>query len=167
MLVRAFAKVVATHPEALLVLTSGAAQMESAIQEEVERLGIGDSVRRLGRIPRGDLDWLVRHATALTFPSRFEGFGLPVLEAMGNGCPVIAADATALPEVVGDGGVLVAPDDLDGWAAAMVEVLCDAARRESLIEAGLAQSARYNWAASIDALLGAYERAGRSEPGER
>jgi alpha-1,3-rhamnosyl/mannosyltransferase len=169
-LVRAFAKVVAEQPEVLLVLTSGPAQMEDAIRQEVARLGIDASVRRLGRIPRGDLDWLVRHATALTFPSRFEGFGLPVLEAMGNGCPVIAADATALPEVVGEGGLLVDPDDVDGWAAAMLEVLGDADRREWLIEAGLAQTARYQWAASTTALLDAYRRAGRvavSEVGER
>jgi alpha-1,3-rhamnosyl/mannosyltransferase len=106
----------------------------------------------------------------LTFPSRFEGFGLPVLEAMGNGCPVIAADATALPEVVGEGGLLVDPDDVDGWAAAMLEVLGDADRRGWLIEAGLAQTARYQWAASTTALLDAYRRAGRvavSEVGER
>lgn len=159
-LVRAFAKVVAEHPGALLVLTGGPAQMEDAIGEEVARLGIGGSVRRLGRIPRGDLDWLVRHATALTFPSRFEGFGLPVLEAMGNGCPVIAADATALPEVVGEGGILVDPDDVDGWAATMVQVLNDADRRAWLIEAGFAQTARYQWAASTNALLDAYRRAG-------
>ena len=169
-LVRAFAKVVAEQPEVLLVLTSGPAQMEDAIKQDVARLGIDASVRRLGRIPRGDLDWLVRHATALTFPSRFEGFGLPVLEAMGNGCPVIAADATALPEVVGEGGVLVDPDDVDGWAAAMLEVLGDADRREWLIEAGLAQTARYQWAAATNALLDAYRRAGHaavSEVGER
>jgi alpha-1,3-rhamnosyl/mannosyltransferase len=167
MLVRAFAKAVAEHPGALLVLTSGPAQMEGAIGEEVARLGIGDSVRRLGRIPRGDLDWLVRHATALTFPSRFEGFGLPVLEAMGNGCPVIAADATALPEVVGDGGILVDPDDVDGWSAAMLQLLSDADLRSTLIGAGLAESMRYQWTASTDALLDAYERAGRSERGTR
>ena len=169
-LVRAFAKVVAEQPEVLLVLTSGPAQMEDAIRHEVARLGIDATVRRLGRIPRGDLDWLVRHATALTFPSRFEGFGLPVLEAMGNGCPVIAADATALPEVVGEGGVLVDPDDVDGWAAAMLEVLSDTDRRDWLIEAGLAQTARYQWAASTNALLDAYRRAGNiavSEVGER
>jgi alpha-1,3-rhamnosyl/mannosyltransferase len=169
-LVRAFAKVVVEHPEVLLVLTSGPAQMEDAVRQEVARLGIDGSVRRLGRIPRGDLDWLVRHATALTFPSRFEGFGLPVLEAMGNGCPVIAADATALPEVVGEGGVLVDPDDVDGWAAAMLEVLDDTDRRDWLIEAGLAQTARYQWAASTNALLDAYRRAGDvavAEGGER
>ena len=151
-LVRAFAQVVARHPDALLVLTNPAAQMEQAITDEVARLGIAANVRRLGRVPRGDLDWIVRHAVALAFPSRFEGFGLPVLEAMGNGCPVIASAASALPEVVGDSGILVDPDDTDGWAEAMLRLLEDPKARGWYIEAGLARTANYRWAASSAAL---------------
>ena len=157
-LVRALAKVVTQHPDALLVLTSNEAQMEGAIGEEIDRLGLADNVRRLGRIPRGDIDWIVRHATAVVFPSRYEGFGLPVLEAMGNGCPVIAADATALPEVVGEAGILVDPDDADGWAAAMARMLDDPAAREWHVEAGFARAASYRWSASTKALVDAYRR---------
>ena len=102
---------------------------------------------------------MLRHAVALTFPSRFEGFGLPVLEAMGNGCPVIAATATALPEVVGTAGILVDPGDVDGWARAMVEVLDDRDRRDWLVEAGYARTATYRWSHAVDAALAAYHRA--------
>ncbi|MEY2570165.1 MAG: hypothetical protein QOE63_515, partial [Acidimicrobiaceae bacterium] len=157
-LVRAFAQVVAKHPDALLVLTSSAAQMEQAIIDECAELGVTANIRRLGRVPRGDLDWIVRHAVAVTFPSRFEGFGLPVLEAMGNGCPVIASSTSALPEVVGEAGILVDPDDVHGWAAAMLRMLDEPATREWYVEAGLAQTARYRWAASTESLLAAYRR---------
>ena len=114
----------------------------------------------MGHIDRGDLNWLYKHAVALTFPSRFEGFGLPVLEAMGHGCPVIAAAATALPEVVGASGVLLSPDDPDAWAAAMIELLTDDARREWLAEAAIARTAEFRWSSSAKQLQHAYERAG-------
>jgi alpha-1,3-rhamnosyl/mannosyltransferase len=143
----------------LLVFTSNEAQMEATITEEIERLGLTENVRRLGRIPRGDIDWIVRNAAAVVFPSRYEGFGLPVLEAMGNGCPVIASAATALPEVVGEAGILVDPDDADGWAAAMACMLDDPAAREWHVEAGYARAAGYRWSASTAALVDAYRRA--------
>jgi len=158
-LVRAFADVIAKGADALLVLTHRADTMESQVLALTDALGVRDRVRRLGHVPRGDLDWLYTHAAALTFPSRFEGFGLPVLEAMGHGCPVIAANATALPEVVGDAGVLVDPDDVTGWAAAMFEVATDDDRRAALVHAGRARVAEFQWAASADALVDAYRRA--------
>ncbi|MEY2434193.1 MAG: hypothetical protein QOC92_3918, partial [Acidimicrobiaceae bacterium] len=101
-----------------------------------------------------------KHAVAMTFPSLFEGFGLPVLEAMGHGCPVIAAASTALPEVVGESGVLLAADDSDAWAAAMFELISDDARREWLAEAGIARTAEFRWSSSAQQLEHAYRRAG-------
>ena len=157
-LLRAFARVARDH-DTLLVLTGGEARQEDVLRAEIAALGIGERVRRLGRVPRGDLDWMLRHAVALTFPSRFEGFGLPVLEAMGNGCPVIAAAATALPEVVGPAGILVDPDDVGGWADAMVELLTDGRRREWFVEAGFARTAEFRWGQSVDAALAAYQLA--------
>jgi glycosyltransferase involved in cell wall biosynthesis len=108
---------------------------------------------------------LYADAVALTFPSRFEGFGLPVLEAMGNGCPVIASDTTAIPEVVGDAGVLLDPDDVAGWAAAMFEVATDEDHRSALAAAGRARVRRFDWASSAERLAHAYCRAAsRPEP---
>ena len=134
--------------------------MEQELLDLIGSLGVSDSIRRLGHIDRGDLNWLYKHAVALTFPSRFEGFGLPVLEAMGHGCPVIAAASTALPEVVGDSGVLLSPDDPDAWTAAMLELLTDDARREWLSEAAIARTAEFRWSASAKQLEQAYRRAG-------
>jgi len=82
-----------------------------------------------------------------------------VLEAMARACPVIAADATALPEVVGDAGLLVDPSDPDLWAQAMIDVLLDDARRKALGAAGLARAAMFTWTRAADALAGAYRQA--------
>jgi alpha-1,3-rhamnosyl/mannosyltransferase len=158
-LVRAFGDVVAKGSDTLLVLTHRADTMEAEVLDVAESLGVRERIRRVGHVPRGDLDWLFQHATALTFPSRFEGFGLPVLEAMGNGCPVIAANATALPDVVGDAGVLVDPDDVSGWAGAMLELSQDEARRQAFIEAGRARVGKFRWPSSAEALVGAYRSA--------
>jgi glycosyltransferase involved in cell wall biosynthesis len=144
-LVRAFARVAAERSDVALVLTGRAAGAESLVQHEIARLGLGDRVRRTGRVPRRDLLGLVAGADALAFPSRYEGFGLPVLEAMSLGTPVIAAAATALPEVVGDAGRLVDPDDLDGWSAAMLEGMSEH-ERERWAAAGRVRAAELSWA---------------------
>ncbi len=155
-LVQAFALVLATRPEAHLVLAGGAGAAEGALLAEIERLGAGRRVHRLGRIPRADVDALLDGATALTFPSRFEGFGAPVLEAMARGCPVIASNAAALPEVLDGAGRLLPPDDLRGWADAMISLLDDPAERRRLAEAGRRRAGAYTWHRSAAALLDAY-----------
>ncbi len=164
-LIRAFATVVAQRPDAMLVLTGGESSSEADVAALVGELRVGERVRRVGRIPRSDVDWLLRHAVALTFPSRFEGFGIPALEAMAQGCPVVAAAATALPEVVGDAGVLLSPDDPEEWSHTMIDLMDDSDRRATLGRAGRARSERFSWAAATDALLAAYRRAaGRPAP---
>jgi alpha-1,3-rhamnosyl/mannosyltransferase len=156
-LVDAFARVVAERSDALLVLTGGEGPCEADLRAQIERLGLTTSVLRPGRVPASELDALVAHATALVFPSRYEGFGLPVAEAMAAGCPVIAADATALPEVVDDAGVLVAPDDVDAWHRAMRRQLD--ADRSSVGERGRAAVARYSATRAADTLIDLYRRA--------
>jgi glycosyltransferase involved in cell wall biosynthesis len=135
-LLRAFALVAASRPRVVLVLTGGEGAAEGAVRERIHALGLDERVHRLGRIPRPHLDHLLRTAVALTFPSLHEGYGLPVAEAMALGCPVIASDAAAVPEVVGDAGLLVAPDDIDGWADAMSVMLGDDVLRSKLAAKG-------------------------------
>jgi glycosyltransferase involved in cell wall biosynthesis len=156
LLVHAFAEVHRRHPEAVLVLTGGAAEEEERVTAAVARLGLGDAVRRTGRIPARDLEVLYQAATALTCASRYEGTGIPVLEAMAAGCPVIASDATGLVETVGEAGLLVGPADVDGWTAAMELLLTDERRRAALIAAGRTAVRRYDWADSAGALADAY-----------
>jgi alpha-1,3-rhamnosyl/mannosyltransferase len=155
-LIQAFARVLELHPDASLVLTGGQAQMETRLAHEVRELGIGSRVKRLGFVPARDLEALYLDAVATTFPSRFEGFGAPVLEAMSRGCPVIAADATALPEVVGDAGVLVSPDNAEEWCQAMCDLLEDDARRAELAKKGLERAREFTWSRAADILEDAY-----------
>lgn len=159
MLLEAFATLHRDHPEALLVLTSGEAQMASDITAAIERRGLGSHVKRLGRIPEGDIVMLYREAVALTFPSLYEGFGLPVLEAMASGCPVLAADATALPEAVGGAGVLLPPSDPDAWTAAMVRVLTDEPFAADLSAAGSERIKAFDWHLSARTQMDVYRRA--------
>jgi glycosyltransferase involved in cell wall biosynthesis len=152
-LLRAFAQVAVEYPDVALVLTGAKASMESRIaramaeriEDEGRKLGVAARVKNLGYVPSEDLHALYRGAVATTFPSRFEGFGAPALEAMAHGCPVIAADASALPEVVGDAGLLVSPDNPDGWAQAMTALLDDENLRARLSTAGLERAAGFGW----------------------
>ena len=117
--VRALAELRTSHPDLVLVLTGASGPAEEVVAHEISRLGLTDAVRRTGRIPAVDINGLYDEAAMTVIPSRYEGFGIPALEAMRRGCPVVAARATALPEVIGDGGELVDPDDVDGWIAAI------------------------------------------------
>ena len=108
-----------------VVFTGRAGPESAAVAAEADRLGVSHRVHVLGRIPSAELEVLYRSAAALVFPSSYEGFGNPAVEAMGFGCPVIVSDAGALPEVVGDAGLIVPVGDLDGLAAAVTRVLTD------------------------------------------
>jgi alpha-1,3-rhamnosyl/mannosyltransferase len=146
-------------PDALLVLTGGEGPEEEALRRLVADLGLADRVRRTGRVDFGHLDALYRGAVACVFPSRFEGVGIPVLEAMARGCPVIAADATALPFVVGQAGDLVPVGDPLAWAEAMARMLQDTEHRAALVASGRRRVLRWAPEASAAKLVEAWSRA--------
>jgi glycosyltransferase involved in cell wall biosynthesis len=114
-------------------------------------------LRRLGYVDEAHLPGLYAGALALAMPSRYEGFGLPCLEAMAAGTPVVAARAGALPETCGDAALLVEPGDASGFTDALVAAACDEQDRARLIEAGRRRAAEYSWtrtAKLTDALIG-------------
>lgn len=112
---------------------------------EPDRFDGTPHVRALGRLPRAELLGLIQGAFALVFPSRFEGFGLPLVEAMGLGTPLIASTAASIPEIVGDAGLLVAPDDAGGFAAAIARLLDEPALRAVLVARGLERARHFDW----------------------
>ncbi len=111
----------------------------------VQARGLGGLVRFADYAPREDLPALYSGALALTFPSLYEGFGLPVLEAMACGTPVLASTASSLPEVVGEAGMLLDPHDAHAWAKAVRHLLADAGLREALSRRGLARARQFTW----------------------
>ena len=133
------------------------AARRSACSRQVDRLGLGDRVRRLGRIPAADVAGLYGLAPVVAVPSRYEGFGLPAVEAMAHGAPLVAADGTALPEVVGDAGVLVGSRRRRRRGpTAIVGLLDDSGRAgPARREAGRRGPRRYTWAANAAAFADA------------
>jgi len=118
--------------------------------------GIEDRARHLGHVPPGDLPALYRGARALVFPSLFEGFGLPVLEAMASGTPVATSDRGSLAELASGAGLLFDPEDVDAIADAIERIVTDDGLRDALREVGSTRAAGYTWAASAEAHRKAY-----------
>ena len=125
-----------------------------AVHRAAEDVGVGSRVHLLDYVSRAELLDLYRGAVALVFPSRYEGFGLPVLEAMASGTPVVAAATTSIPEVMGGAGVLVPPGDPEALAAGITEALSSA---DVLVAAGLARAAEQTWAVTAARASAAYE----------
>jgi glycosyltransferase involved in cell wall biosynthesis len=131
----------------------------ATLRRAVHRYKLHKHVRFFGFVPDQTLAALYRLAKVFVFPSLYEGFGLPPLEAMQCGTPVITSNTSSLPEVVGDGGLLVAPDDLDGLTGAILAVACDSDVRLRLQQRALAQAARFSWERTTAATLRAYRAA--------
>ena len=117
-----------------------------------------DAVVCLGPVADSQLLTLYRGAAALVYPSRYEGFGLPVLEAMACGTPVIASRAASIPEVLGDAGVLLDPDDEPGWADAITAVVNDEWQKGRMRKAGLTRAKEFTWARTASITLDAYRQ---------
>ncbi|MCC7368482.1 MAG: glycosyltransferase family 4 protein [Chloroflexi bacterium] len=145
-LVRAYARL-REHgsTDHILVLAGGRGWLYDTIFALVQSLGLADYVRFPGFVPAEQQALWYSSATVFAFPSRFEGFGLPLLEAMACGTPVVSSWASSLPEVVGDAGRLVDPSDVEGLSAALCELMNDETLRAELSAAGLARAATFSW----------------------
>jgi glycosyltransferase involved in cell wall biosynthesis len=128
-----------------LVLAGWTGWGDKAWWEDLERLGLKDQVVVTGYVDEETLACLYSGATAFVYPSFYEGFGLPVLEAMACGCPVICSDATSLPEVAGNAAILVDPNDVEGLAQVLERIVGDAAMRGTLSDQGLQRAKMFTW----------------------
>lgn len=127
--------------------------------EQARASGAAERIHFLDYVPAAQLPALYNLAGAFVFPSRYEGFGLPLLEAMACGTPVISSNASSLPEVVGDAGVLVPPDDVPGWAQAVVELMQDAGRRDEFTRRGLERARAFSWQRAAEQTVEVYRKA--------
>ena len=148
-LIRCFARLQRENPVARTVRLVLAGFVLDAVRQQIESIvaaeKLAGQVVLTGYVPDADLAPLYSGALAFVFPSLAEGFGLPPLEAMQCGAPVICSDRTSLPEVVGDAGILVDPEDEDALCDAMQQVLDGSALREELSRRGLARAGRFSW----------------------
>ncbi|MBN1890015.1 MAG: glycosyltransferase family 4 protein [Thermoflexales bacterium] len=128
------------------------------IYAAVERLGLHEWVHFTSYVRAEELPLWYNAATLLVYPSLYEGFGMPVLEAMGCGTPVITSNVSSLPEAAGEAGLLVAPDDVGGLAEAMQRVLADLELQRALSEAGRAHAAGFTWERTARETVAAYRR---------
>jgi glycosyltransferase involved in cell wall biosynthesis len=140
-----------------LIIGGGKGWKNSALYETVARLKLEDRVRFIGFVDDEDLPYLYNGATIFVYPTFYEGFGLPVLEAMACGCPVISSNVSSIPEVVGAGGLLVNPEITNEIAAAMGSLLSDTKVRAELSAQGLLQAARFSWLKCAQETLKVYE----------
>lgn len=156
-LVRAFAALCNEFPHDLVL-----AGPEGWLMDEIERTiaesGIGARVRRIGFVDDGALVALYSGADAVAIPSLYEGFGLPVLEAMASGAPVLTSNVSSLPEVAGNAALLVDPANLDSITDGLRQLLTSDSLRAQLRAAGLTQAAAFTWERTADLTRAAYQR---------
>jgi glycosyltransferase involved in cell wall biosynthesis len=157
-LIQAFAPLAGRHQNLTLVIAGGKGWKYEEILAEPERLGIGGRVLFPGFVAEPDLPALLSGAALFAYPSLYEGFGLPILEAMACGTPVIASDRSSLPEVVGDAGLQVDALDVEGLTAGMERLLTEEGLRTELIGRGAGRAANFTWERAARELLAVYNR---------
>ncbi len=157
-LVEAFARLPQPVRDTHDLILVGDFRRRSDLRERAGRAGLEKQAVFTGVVSDDQLIRLYQQAALFVFPSRYEGFGLPVLEAMACGCPVVCSRASSLPEVAGDAAILVDPLDVEGFARAIEQVLEDAELRNDLRQRGLRQAARFSWDRAARETIAVYEK---------
>lgn len=144
-LIKAFRKLPASAGDVQLIIVGRKGWIYEDIFRLIREESLESRVRHLEHVDQDTLTGLYNTAEAFVFPSLFEGFGMPILEAMSCGCPVASSDATCLPEAYGDAALSFHPEDIDAMVKAMVRILGDDALRKDLIEKGFRNCDRFSW----------------------
>jgi glycosyltransferase involved in cell wall biosynthesis len=139
-----------------LVLCGATGWREGHLEQSLNALAREGSIRRLGYIPEADLPGLYAGAAAFAFPSFYEGFGLPPLEAMASGTPVLASATGSIQEVVGDAGLLIDPHDHEALAEGLERILTDQPLRDACISAGIKRARHFTWTSCVDRTIALY-----------
>ncbi len=146
------------HVPHQLVIVGARGWLYEEITETIETLRLRDEVLLTGFVADGDLPALYSGAHVFAFASLYEGFGIPVLESMGCGTPVVTSSVSSLPEVAGEAALLIDPEDVDALAHALWRLIDDEALRQALCLRGLGQVKRFTWQRAAESLLGIYAR---------
>ena len=157
MLIQAFKNVAGVY-EHQLVFAGGKGWLEEEMVAEVQRQELQNRVTFIGFVADEDLPALYSTADLLAFPSLYEGFGLPVLEAMACGLPVLLSTASSLPEVGGEAARSLDPLDMNGWSGEMIRLLGDKGQLAAMRAGGFKQAQRFSWIAAANQLLNIYDR---------
>lgn len=157
MLVRAFAPLADKLPHHL-VISGGKGWLYDEMLAEVARQGLTGRVHFIGFVDDADLPTLYSAADLFVFPSLYEGFGLPLLEAMGCGTAVLTSNSSSLPEVAGTAAQQLPPQDQSAWTSAMEQLLTNNALRAQLVQAGQAQARLFSWQKAAEQLLAIYQQ---------
>jgi glycosyltransferase involved in cell wall biosynthesis len=155
-LLEAYAQVARRH-DVPLIVGGGKGWLYDAVFKRLDELGLRERVQFVGYVAEEELPLWYAAATVFVFPSIYEGFGMPPLEAMACGTPVLTSNSSSLPEVVGDAGLMAPPHDPAGFAEALDRLLGDPALRQELRERAPAQVARFSWRTTAERTLRAYE----------
>lgn len=148
--------------EGQLVLSGIAMQSNDAVIAEIDRLGLHDNIVVLGYLPHADLPCLYNLAQLMVFPSLYEGFGIPLVEAMACGCPVACSNVTSIPEVVGNAALLFDPLSSEEMAEQVWRLWNDDQMRQECIRRGVKRAQLFNWENMARQTIGVYEKAGRT-----
>ena len=158
-LVRAFGEAARRGFQGDLVLAGGSGWATEAIDAALEESPVHGRIHRIGYVKQEDLPYWFCAADLVVYPSSYEGFGIPVLEAMASGTPVITSNRSSLPEVAGDAALTVDPRDIQQLAAAMTAVLASPERRTQMNERGLIQARKFDWTVAAEQCLSLYRHA--------
>jgi glycosyltransferase involved in cell wall biosynthesis len=139
-----------------LVIVGKKGYQSSRLFEEIKELNLESMVKHLDNVEDEQLAALYSAASVLGMPSHYEGFGLPPLEAMHCGCPIVASNRSSLPEIVGEAGIYCEPNDHRSWAEALLTVITDSDKRQKMIDAGHKQSEKFTWSSTAKKTLKLY-----------
>jgi glycosyltransferase involved in cell wall biosynthesis len=156
-LLEAYARI-ANDTDAPLIIGGGKGWLYDEIFAKAEQLNLGNKIRFAGFIDDADLPLWYAAATVFTLPSLYEGFGIPLIEAMACGTPVVTSSSSSLPEVVGDAGLIVSPTDPDQLAEALLRMVRDDQLRAEYAERGLARARRFSWVETAERTLAVYRQ---------
>jgi len=156
-LVQAFAQAHRRNPEFELILVGQLGWQYESLLKAIEEAQLGSAVRRLGYVPNEDLPALYNLARLLAFPSLYEGFGLPIIEAMACGTPVLTSQGTALAEVAGEAALLIDPLEVAAMVEGLMCLLNTAPLRDELRERGLQRAAEFSWTRTAAETVKVYE----------